>query len=65
MSRKRLAEFTYLAANDHIHMNPAGQTRVPGDGRPRTAAAGMMMNLKNHLTKHLLHVRLLLLTCCS
>ena len=26
-----------LAAND-IHMDPIGQTRVPGDGRPRTAA---------------------------
>jgi len=37
MSRKRLADYTSLAAND-IHMNPVGQTRVPGDGRPRTAA---------------------------
>ena len=37
MSRKRLAEYTSLAAND-IHMNPVGQNRVPGDGRPRTAA---------------------------
>jgi kexin len=38
MSRKRLAEYTSLAAND-IHMDPVGQTRVPNDGRPRTAAA--------------------------
>ena len=37
MSRNRLAEYTSLAAND-IHMDPIGQTRVPGDGRPRTAA---------------------------
>jgi kexin len=39
MSRNRLAEYTSLAAND-IHMDPVGQTRVPSDGRPRTAAAG-------------------------
>ena len=38
MSRKRLAEYTSLAAND-IHMNPVGQTRAPNDGRPRTATA--------------------------
>ena len=38
MSRKRLAEYTSLAAND-IHMDPVGQTRVPNNGRPRTAAA--------------------------
>ena len=38
MSRKRLADYTSLAAND-IHMEPVGQTRVPSDGRPRTAAA--------------------------
>jgi len=38
MSRKRLAEYTSLAAND-IHMDPVGPSRgVPGDGRPRTAA---------------------------
>ena len=37
MSRNRLAEYTSLAAND-IHMDPVGQSRVPGDGRPRTAA---------------------------
>ena len=37
MSRKRLAEYTSLAAND-IHMDPVGQTRLPNDGRPRTAA---------------------------
>lgn len=37
MSRNRLAEYTSLAAND-IHMEPVGQTRVAGDGRPRTAA---------------------------
>ena len=38
MSRKRLAEYTSLAAND-IHMDPVGQTRLPNNGRPRTAAA--------------------------
>ena len=38
MSRKRLAEYTSLAAND-IHMDPVGQTRIPNNGRPRTAAA--------------------------
>ena len=38
MSRKRLAEYTSLAAND-FHMDPVGQTRVPNNGRPRTAAA--------------------------
>ena len=38
MSRKRLAEYTSLAAND-IYMDPVGQTRVPNNGRPRTAAA--------------------------
>jgi kexin len=37
MSRKRLTNYTSLAAND-IHMNPVGQTRAPSDGRPRTAA---------------------------
>ena len=37
MSRKRLAEYTSLAAND-IHMDPVGQTRLTNDGRPRTAA---------------------------
>ena len=37
MSRNRLAEYTSLAAND-IHMDPVGQSRVPGDGRPRTTA---------------------------
>ena len=56
-----------LAAND-VHMkNPVGQTRVPGDVRPRTTATvacgceSMMMNSKNHLMKPLLHVQLLLL----
>jgi kexin len=38
MSRKRLADYTSLAAND-IHMNPVGQNRVPSEGRPRTAIA--------------------------
>ena len=38
IARNRLAEYTSLAAND-IHLEPVGQTRVPGDGRPRTAAA--------------------------
>jgi len=35
LSRKRLAEYSSLAAND-IHMEPVGETRVPGTGRPRT-----------------------------
>ena len=39
MSRKRLAEYTSLAAND-IHMDPVGQNRGgPTEGRPRTAGA--------------------------
>ena len=58
MSRKWLAEYTYLGAND-VHMkNPVGQTRVPGDVRPRTTAT---VASKNHLMKPLLHVQLLLL----
>ena len=37
MSRKKLAEYTPLAAND-IHMDTVGQTHVPNNDRPRTPA---------------------------
>ena len=60
-----------LAAND-IHMDPVGQTRIPNNGRPRTAAAGATAAAaatreydddvsKKNLMKPLLHVRRLLL----
>ena len=56
-----------LAAND-IHMDPVGQTRIPNNGRPRTAAAGATAAAaatreydddvsKKNLMKPLLHVR--------
>ena len=38
MSRRRLAEYTSLAANN-IYMVPLRQTRLPNNGRPRTAVA--------------------------
>ena len=67
MSRKRLAEgYTSLAAND-IHMNPVGKTRVPNDGRPRTATAAAVAaageyddEFEEESTETLLHVRMLL-----
>ena len=43
MSRKRLAEYTSLAAND-IHMDLVGQTRLPNNGRPREAATAAAAN---------------------
>ena len=52
MSRNRLAEYTSLAAND-IHMDPISQTRVPSDGRPRTAAAGEYDEFEEASTENL------------
>ena len=43
MSRKRLAEYTSLAAND-IYMDPVGETRLPINGRPRKAATAAAAN---------------------
>ena len=43
LSRKRLAEYTSLAAND-IHMDLVGQTRLPNNGQPRKAATAAAAN---------------------